>query len=226
MDLEKTFSKFKNLYADFDTVFANPQILGEKNFLIAKRLVLYNRLFLFCFFQKLKLLVTENETIFCNSKEIPTQTFEGLIQISLLGDFQKQRDEQKFLFSVWNVLNRVDFFCNSSLLDLDTKISNLILNFNRTRVEVPSLESELRVLVNDYNVLLKKILQLKQFRDSIFKEFFAFKDFPESRFYFIVFLLFLDREIFLLLGEAEYFLKHLKLVAPFFDSSSQNFFSD
>lgn len=32
MDSEKTFSKFKNLYADFDTVFANPQILGEKIF--------------------------------------------------------------------------------------------------------------------------------------------------------------------------------------------------
>ena len=223
---EKIFSKFKTLSTDFEILFSNPQILGKKNFLISKNIVIYNRLFLFCFFQRMKVLVTESETILCNSKEIPPQTFEDLIKISLLGEFQKQIDEEKFLFSVWSVLNRLDFFCNSSLFDLDTRISNLILNFNRTRVEVPPLESNLRILVTDYNLLLKKIFHLKQFRDSVFKEFFAFKDFPASQFYFLVFLLSLDREIFLLLGESEYFLKHLKLVAPFFDSSSQNGFSD
>lgn len=107
---------------------------------MAKLVVDYNRLFSFCFFQKMKSVIAESDTILSNSKESPVQTFEDLIKLSLLDELKKQVNQEKYLISVWKVLNRFNFFCNSSLLDINLTLVNLVSKFNRSRAEVPPLK--------------------------------------------------------------------------------------
>lgn len=190
---EKIISQIDLLFPSLQESFKDPKLFQKQNYTLKKFVVLYDKLFSYAVFQN-------DENFFQHSFEYNSPVIHKLYEIWAWNEKIECR------FSSLSVYRQND--SNRFLTKLE-----LILESNEENDTV--LENEINCVLNEFQMLVNKTLALFSFRQNLLANFFLFDSFPSSKFYFLIFLLNLDSELFLVSSDLKRFwqnsygLKHM-----------------